>query len=1058
MAINIPLITTFDSKGVTRAIQSFKNLESGVDRSAFVLKNLNQVSTNAFKAIAKVGGFLAIGIGVAVKAFVSFDSAMNQSVAIMGDVSDEMKNKMAQAARQMAKETTFSATQAAESFYFLASAGLTAEESIGALPKVAKFAQAGMFDMATATTLLADSQSALGLRSSDTATNLQNLVRVSDVLVQANILANASVEQFAESLTNKAGASMKALNIPLEEGVAVLAQFAAVGVKGSEAGTLFNAVIRGLTNGVKDQPKEWKKLNIEVYNSSGAMNNLGDIVAMMEGALSGMSVEQQRTTLAGLGFEEQTLNGALALLGNSAAIKKYEEGLKSAGGVTDTVANNQLQSLSSKITLAKNAFVDLAIQLGEKFSPAIQAITEFVRTFTGIVGEQGLGAGLKFAATKALNLIEGLDGLGTVVYLVITAMIALKVAVIAYTAAQGLATIAVALFGLAWNTTGIGLVISLIALVITALVLLTIKFQGFKDFFIALWNGIVEAFQTYINIFLGVWEFLINKIIQGVNLIIRSWNRVQWGTDVKEIDEVSFAFDILGAKIDKTTAKLKTFQSGIGGMGQVWIALGKAGIGTGSQPDDGGDDGGGGGGGGVSKTVKTASEKFKELTSAMKGYRDQLITLKGAQKDYAQAPKDLVKATQAVTTAQTHFNKTLHGFGLNSKQAQTATRNLEKAQRNGQKAAMGLADAQQGVLDAQKALNDLLAPASARSIAEAQDDITKSQLGLAQANRDLEDARFKNFSTDAQVESARRIVEAQDAITEADYNQLEAYEKLREAQSTGEEKKIALAAIDVRNALSDFADASRELQDAQREASLGTLEAQEAFTEAEIQQRDAVNQLSDSQAVLSRLQNGATAEELRDANQRLTSAMMRVTEAQIEVQEATAATTLAQTLLDEAIFGAAEGTDAYREALDALIKAQADEVEATDKVTESYLALKDAKLALAEAEKKLDEQKELTSLNDFIRAARLLGLGGSRAYGGAVKSNKSYIVGERGPEIFSPHSSGMISPNSSLASGNTIGGNTIINITTGADPQAIVRALQQYNRTSGAIAVNTRAL
>lgn len=624
MAISIPLVTTFDSKGITRAIQQFKKLDGSVAKSGFAIRNLNQASNNAFKKIAKVGGVLGVGLGLAVKAFAGFDSAMNQSTAIMGNVSDEMKNKMAQAARQMAKETTFSATQAAESFYFLASAGLNAEQSIGALPKVAKFAQAGMFDMATATTLLADSQSALGLRSADTATNLQNLVRVSDVLVQANILANASVQQFAESLTNKAGASMKALNIPLEEGVAVLAQFAASGVKGAEAGTQFNAVIRGLTGGVQDAPEKWKKLNIEVFNSAGAMNNLADIVGMMEVALNGMTVEQQRNTLAGLGFEERTLSAMQALLGNSEAIRKYEEDLRSAGGVTETVASKQLESLSSQLTLAKNAFVDLAIQLGEKFAPVVETVTEFLRQFADIVGEEGLGAGLDFTATKALNFIENLDGMGAIVFYVVSAMVALKVAMVAFTVAETVATVAVNAFNLSWNATGIGLVITAIVLIIAALVVLTLKFKGWRTFFVNLWNGIIDYFQTSINIFLGIWEFLINKIIQGVNLIIRSWNRIQWGTDVKEIDEVSFAFDILGAKIDTATAKLKTFQMGIGGMGQVWIALGKAGIGTGTGTGDDGNGDGGGGGGGASKELTAEEKRLQELIDKVKELKEQM--------------------------------------------------------------------------------------------------------------------------------------------------------------------------------------------------------------------------------------------------------------------------------------------------------------------------------------------------------------------------------------------------------------------------------------------------
>jgi len=79
-----------------------------------------------------------------------------------------------------------------------------------------------------------------------------------------------------------------------------------------------------------------------------------------------------------------------------------------------------------------------------------------------------------------------------------------------------------------------------------------------------------------------------------------------------------------------------------------------------------------------------------------------------------------------------------------------------------------------------------------------------------------------------------------------------------------------------------------------------------------------------------------------------------------------------------------------------------------------------------------------------------VGLQGARASGGSVMGGGSYLVGERGPEIFTPSGSGMITPNSA------IGGNTITINVQGADPQAVVNALQRYVRTSGPVPVNIR--
>ena len=47
-----------------------------------------------------------------------------------------------------------------------------------------------------------------------------------------------------------------------------------------------------------------------------------------------------------------------------------------------------------------------------------------------------------------------------------------------------------------------------------------------------------------------------------------------------------------------------------------------------------------------------------------------------------------------------------------------------------------------------------------------------------------------------------------------------------------------------------------------------------------------------------------------------------------------------------------------------------------------------------------------------------------RAEGGPVRGGSSYIVGERGPELFTPRSSGMITPNHALG-GST---NVVVNV------------------------------
>lgn len=82
-----------------------------------------------------------------------------------------------------------------------------------------------------------------------------------------------------------------------------------------------------------------------------------------------------------------------------------------------------------------------------------------------------------------------------------------------------------------------------------------------------------------------------------------------------------------------------------------------------------------------------------------------------------------------------------------------------------------------------------------------------------------------------------------------------------------------------------------------------------------------------------------------------------------------------------------------------------------------------------------------------------LDFSGFRAAGGPVARGGSYIVGERGPELFTPGTSGTITPNNALGGGNNI----TVNVN-GGDPNSIVRALQQYVRQSGPVPLNTRTM
>jgi phage-related minor tail protein len=96
---------------------------------------------------------------------------------------------------------------------------------------------------------------------------------------------------------------------------------------------------------------------------------------------------------------------------------------------------------------------------------------------------------------------------------------------------------------------------------------------------------------------------------------------------------------------------------------------------------------------------------------------------------------------------------------------------------------------------------------------------------------------------------------------------------------------------------------------------------------------------------------------------------------------------------------------------------------------------------------------EIISAGGYTPELNAMRFRGARAAGGPVQPGGSYLVGERGPELFTPTSSGNITPNHAMAGGSTI----TVNVN-GGDPNSIVRALQQYVYQSGPVPINTRAM
>jgi hypothetical protein len=111
--------------------------------------------------------------------------------------------------------------------------------------------------------------------------------------------------------------------------------------------------------------------------------------------------------------------------------------------------------------------------------------------------------------------------------------------------------------------------------------------------------------------------------------------------------------------------------------------------------------------------------------------------------------------------------------------------------------------------------------------------------------------------------------------------------------------------------------------------------------------------------------------------------------------------------------------------------------------SDGKISLSELSAALLRAFEQLvagSQQSAGSSLADALKGA-LTDFGGARADGGLVTPGSSYVVGERGPEVFRPAATGIIEPFS--ASGPQV----VVNLNLGAEAAGLVRSESQLAAT-----------
>lgn len=340
-----------------------KSFRDGLRDAQNSLKSMGQNVSDAGKKITRTGATVtAMTAPLALFAKQSFDigkefrSSMSNVQALSGATESELRQLEA-AARDMGKNTRFSASQAADGLGYMSLAGWDAQASMMALPAVLNLAVSGNMDLANASDIVTDSMTAFNLEAKDAE-------RFTDGMAYAQANSNTTVEALGEAFKQSAS-SATAANQSYETTTALLGVLADAGVKGSAAGTGLNAMFRDLRASAEDGAIAVGDSSVALYDAEGNMRNVTDVLADMEKGMANMTQEQRDQVMSSI-FQQQSLKAVNTLFGQGTdAIYELTEGIENSSGAASEMAAVMDDNMEGSILNLQSSIGELQLRFFE---------------------------------------------------------------------------------------------------------------------------------------------------------------------------------------------------------------------------------------------------------------------------------------------------------------------------------------------------------------------------------------------------------------------------------------------------------------------------------------------------------------------------------------------------------------------------------------------------------------------------------------------------------------------------------------------------------------------
>lgn len=403
----------------------------------------------------------------------NFTSTMSEVSAISGATGEDFE-KLEACAREYGATTVFSASNAAEALKYMSLAGWDADQSTSALGGVLNLAAASGMELGAASDMVTDYLSAFAMEAGDAA-------YFADLLSYAQSHSNTTAEALGEAYKNCA-ANLNAAGQDVETVTSLLEGMANQGYKGSEAGTAMAAIMRDITNGMKDGAIKIGETSVAVMDAQGNFRDLTDILAEVEAATNGMGDAERAVALSSTFTADSTKGLNLILNEGMDNIAGYEEELRGASGSAEEMANIMNDNLSGDVAAMNSAFEKLGLKIYDALESKLRAGVQFITN--------GVIPAIEWLGGHIPEVTIAVSGLGAVIAAMNWGTISSKIAMVK----GALVKLAAALGGVSLPAIAIIAVITAVALAFTNL---WKNNEEFRNKITAIWDGIKAKFDEF---------------------------------------------------------------------------------------------------------------------------------------------------------------------------------------------------------------------------------------------------------------------------------------------------------------------------------------------------------------------------------------------------------------------------------------------------------------------------------------------------------------------------------------------------------------------------------